>query len=136
MNVPVNSRSIDVPAELQCSFDKQRAAYLAAPEPSYDQRIADLKALARLLKDNKDELVAAINADYGNRSEFETLFAEYFVVLETIAHAGSLHCCSNRLPCGGLPSSACARDRLRESDLCVRGPGVVREFHRKTASAT
>src|SRR6476661_7408434 len=87
MNVPVNSRSIDIPTEFRSCFDKQRAAYLAAPEPSYDQRMADLKALAQLLKDNKDELVAAINADYGNRSEFETLFAEYFVVLETIADA-------------------------------------------------
>jgi coniferyl-aldehyde dehydrogenase len=87
MNVPVNSRSIDIPTEFQSCFDKQRAAYLAAPEPSYAQRIADLKSLTRLLKDNKDELVAAINADYGNRSEFETLFAEYFVVLEAVADA-------------------------------------------------
>jgi coniferyl-aldehyde dehydrogenase len=87
MNVPVNSRSIDIPTEFQSCFDKQRAAYLAAPEPSYAQRITDLKSLTRLLKDNKDELVAAINADYGNRSEFETLFAEYFVVLETVADA-------------------------------------------------
>ena len=85
MNVPVNSRSIDIPTEFQSCFDKQRAAYLAAPEPSYAQRIADLKSLTRLLKDNNDELVAAINADYGNRSEFETLFAEYFVVLERSA---------------------------------------------------
>jgi coniferyl-aldehyde dehydrogenase len=87
MNVPVNSRSIDIPKEFQSCFDKQRAAYLAAPEPSYAQRIADLRSLTRLLKDNKDNLVAAINADYGNRSEFETLFAEYFVVLETVADA-------------------------------------------------
>ena len=87
MNAPVNFRSIDIPTEFQSCFDKQRAAYLAAPEPSYAQRIADLRSLTRLLKDNKDELVAAINADYGNRSEFETLFAEYFVVLETIADA-------------------------------------------------
>src|ERR1700739_1112963 len=87
MNVPVISRSIHIPNEFQSCFDKQRAAYLAAPEPSYAQRIADLKSLTRLLKDNKDELVAAINADYGNRSEFETLFAEYFVVLETVADA-------------------------------------------------
>ena len=87
MNVPINSRSIDIPTEFQTCFERQRAAYLAAPEPSYAQRIADLKSLTRLLKDNKDELVAAINADYGNRSEFETLFAEYFVVLETIADA-------------------------------------------------
>ena len=88
MNAAVaNSRAIDIPAEFQSCFDKQCAAYLAAPEPSYAQRIADLKSLARLLKDNKDDLVAAINADYGNRSEFETLFAEYFVVLETIVDA-------------------------------------------------
>ena len=60
MNVPINSRSIDIPTEFQSCFDKQRAAYLAAPEPSYAQRIADLKSLTRLLKDNKDELVAAI----------------------------------------------------------------------------
>src|SRR4029450_2609022 len=52
MNVPVNPRSIDIPTEFQSCFDKQRAAYLATPEPSYDQRMADLKALARLLKDN------------------------------------------------------------------------------------
>ena len=45
MNVPVNSRSINIPTEFQSCFDKQRAAYLAAPEPSYAQRIADLKAL-------------------------------------------------------------------------------------------
>ena len=45
-----------------------------------------MRSLTRLLKD-KDNLVAAINADYGNRSEFETLFAEYFVVLETVADA-------------------------------------------------
>ena len=88
MNAPVaNPHSIAIPAEFQSCFDGQRAAYLAAPEPSYDQRMADLKALAQLLKDNKDELVAAINADYGNRSEFETLFADYFVVLETITDA-------------------------------------------------
>ena len=88
MNVSVaNPHSVVIPVEFQSCFDSQRAAYLAVPQPSYDQRIADLKALAQLLKDNKDELVAAIKADYGNRSAFETLFAEYFVVLETIADA-------------------------------------------------
>lgn len=75
---------IAIPAEFQACFETQRAAYLAAPERGYAERRADLKSLARLLKDNKDELVAAIDADYGGRSEFETLFAEYFVALETI----------------------------------------------------
>jgi coniferyl-aldehyde dehydrogenase len=40
-----------------------------------------------MLKENRTALVDAINRDYGNRSEFETLFAEFFVVLETISDA-------------------------------------------------
>ncbi|WP_457418017.1 coniferyl aldehyde dehydrogenase [Roseateles sp. P5_E7] len=70
--------------EFQHCLDAQRAAYLADPEPDFAQRKADLQTLARLLKDNRQALVEAICADYGSRSEFETLFAEYFVVLETI----------------------------------------------------
>ena len=75
---------IDIPVEFQQTFDAQRKAYLADPEPSLAQRRADLDALSRLLKDNRDALVEAVNKDYGNRSAFETLFAEYFVVLETL----------------------------------------------------
>ncbi len=75
---------LQMPAEFQRCFDAQRAAYLAAPEPSLAQRRADLDALARLLKDNREALVRAIHLDYGNRSEFETLFAEFFVALEAI----------------------------------------------------
>jgi coniferyl-aldehyde dehydrogenase len=56
----LHPHSIAIPTEFQSCFEGQRAAYLAAPEPSYDQRKADLKALAQLLKDNKDNLVAAI----------------------------------------------------------------------------
>ena len=75
---------LQMPFELQQCFDHQRAAYLKYPEPTRAERMADLDALSRLLKDNRDRLVEAINLDYGNRSEFETLFAEFFVVLETI----------------------------------------------------
>jgi coniferyl-aldehyde dehydrogenase len=77
---------VAVPDELRACFERQRAAYLAAPAPTERERRDDLAALARLLKENRDALVAAIDADYGGRSAFETLFAEYFVVLETIAH--------------------------------------------------
>jgi len=88
MNAPVfNVDAVMMPAEFKRCFDAQRAAYLAQPEPTHAERSADLQALARLLKDNRDALVTAINLDYGNRSEFETLFAEYFVVLETIQDA-------------------------------------------------
>ena len=76
-----------MPAEFSIVFQRQKAAYLARPVPSHSQRMADLQALARLLKDNRDAIVQAICQDYGNRSEFETLFAEFFVVLETIKDA-------------------------------------------------
>jgi coniferyl-aldehyde dehydrogenase len=81
----LQSDVIAVPPELRERFDAQRRAYLSDPVPAYRARLADLDSLTRLLKENREELVAAINADYGNRSEFETLFAEYFVVLENIA---------------------------------------------------
>ena len=75
---------IQMPAEFKDCLERQRAAYLADPMPSHAERLADLSALSRLLKENRDALVDAINLDYGNRSEFETLFSEFFVVLETI----------------------------------------------------
>ncbi|MCX7171878.1 MAG: coniferyl aldehyde dehydrogenase [Proteobacteria bacterium] len=78
---------LHVPAEFRQCFERQRAAYLADPEPDHAARVADLRLLARLLKENRAALVEAINLDYGSRSEFETLFGEYFVVLETIHDA-------------------------------------------------
>lgn len=76
-----------MPAEFKQCFDRQRAAYLADLNPSRAQREADLKALARLLKENQAAIVDAVNRDYGNRSEFETLFCEVFVVLDGIRDA-------------------------------------------------
>jgi coniferyl-aldehyde dehydrogenase len=88
MNTPtLNLDPPAIPADFQLCFDRQRAAHLKHPQPSHAERLADLEALSRLLKDNRDALVAAINQDYGNRSEFETLFAEYFVALETLKDA-------------------------------------------------
>jgi coniferyl-aldehyde dehydrogenase len=85
VNAPLESVSqITIPHVFRSCFNRQRAAYLAATQPSHAERVADLKLLSRLLNDNRDGLVEAINADYGNRASFETLFAEYFVVLETI----------------------------------------------------
>ena len=91
----MNARSdsldhVAIPEEFQSCFDRQRAAYLAATRPCHADRVADLKSLSRLFKDNRQPLIEAINADYGNRSEFETLFAEYFVVLETINYTPSI----------------------------------------------
>ncbi|MFM0287409.1 coniferyl aldehyde dehydrogenase [Paraburkholderia megapolitana] len=78
---------IAIPVEFEQCFARQRAAYLAEPNPPYAQRVADLKSLARMLKENRAAFIEAINLDYGNRSEFETLFSEFFVVLEGIRDA-------------------------------------------------
>jgi hypothetical protein len=76
-----------IPAEFSECLARQRAACAANPEPGYAERIADLRSLARLLKDNRAALVGAINRDYGQRSEFETLFGEYWVALQSISDA-------------------------------------------------
>lgn len=76
-----------MPEEFQACFARQRQAYLADPEPGHAQRIADLTMLSRMLKENRAQIVEAIGRDYGSRSEFETLFAEFFVALESIRDA-------------------------------------------------
>ena len=65
----------------------QRDAYLAHPVPDYAQRKADLLALKRLISENSDALIEAINKDYGNRSRHETLLAEIILVLDGIHFA-------------------------------------------------
>lgn len=69
------------------TFQKQRQAYLANPTPDYKQRVADLKALKRLLVDHQDAMIEAISQDYGNRSRHESLFAEFISTLDSIDSA-------------------------------------------------
>jgi coniferyl-aldehyde dehydrogenase len=90
MSAPAfSSSTLAVPAEFEACLAAQHAAYLKAPEPSDAERIADLKALGRLLKDNQAAIVAVINADYGNRSEVETLFGEVLSVHDVIRDAAN-----------------------------------------------
>ena len=72
--------------ELSATLDLQRAAYFAHPVPSYGERRADLLKLQAFVRDNKDGLVDAVNADYGNRSRHETLFTEIFTVIDGVDH--------------------------------------------------
>ena len=64
----------------------QRAAYRAHPVPTLVERRADLRTLARLLRDNQDAIAAAISADYGHRSRHETLLTEVVPVLRGVSH--------------------------------------------------
>src|SRR5277367_5218404 len=88
MNAPGSlSADLAIPAEFQLRFDAQREAFLKAPEASYAERVADLRALARLLTENQSAIVAAIDADYGGRSGFETMFGEIFASLDGLRAA-------------------------------------------------
>ncbi len=83
MNAPSFPANSAIPAEFQTSFEAQRAAYLKTPERTHAERVADLKALARLVRDNEAAIIAAISADFGNRSEFDTKLAEIFFVIDS-----------------------------------------------------
>ncbi len=71
----------DGETELKRLFALQKAAYAQAPFPSYDERAANLARLIRLLEAHEDKFIAAINADFGNRSRYETLIAEIIVAI-------------------------------------------------------
>jgi coniferyl-aldehyde dehydrogenase len=77
---------IAIAASLSRTLERQRAAYLAHPVPSLDERKADLRTLQSFIRDHKDAICDAINADYGHRSRHETLLAEIFPAIDGIDH--------------------------------------------------
>ena len=88
MNAPgISIPDLSIPAEFQACFTAQRAAFLKTPEPSHAERVADLKSLTRLIRENQSAIVKAIDADYGGRSEFETIFGEIFASLDGLRDA-------------------------------------------------
>ena len=74
--------SVAIPAEFQRVFDLQRAAHLQNMSPPLEQRQADLLNLRRMVAENADAMVEAVNKDYGCRCTFETKFAEIFMAQE------------------------------------------------------
>lgn len=71
--------------ELQRCFQVQQAARTARPR-DYAQRVADLNALATALKAHTDDLLRALDEDFGPRSRHETLLAEIIPVLHEIRY--------------------------------------------------
>ncbi|MCC8393169.1 coniferyl aldehyde dehydrogenase [Paraburkholderia sp. MMS20-SJTR3] len=71
-------------AALGALLRDQRHAYLRAPYPSWDTRATHLRALRKLMLDNRDALADAMHADFGNRAKQEVLLAEFLLVKEEI----------------------------------------------------
>lgn len=73
--------------EAQRIFALQRAAYLAYPYPSLEERKENLRKLDRVLVENAEAIAEAIHADFGHRAVEETLMAEVFASVDGIRHA-------------------------------------------------
>ena len=65
---------------LEALLRDQRHAYLRAPYPSWETRAGHLKALRKVMLDNRDALADAMNADFGNRAKQEVLLAEFLLI--------------------------------------------------------
>lgn len=91
MDMTHNSRSFvlsdDIPQNLRDCFVLQRVAFDSDRYPDLDERRENLRALHRLLVENREALLEAVNDDFGCRSRFETLLTELVQAQEAILHA-------------------------------------------------
>lgn len=73
--------------DVRVAYEKLRQAQQRAPFPSAAERDDRLARLERLLVTHRDELVQAINDDFGTRSRGETLSADVFLTLDGVRDA-------------------------------------------------
>ncbi len=71
---------------MQTTFQRQRAAYAAAPYPTASARRDALARLKAALLRHQDALVAAVDQDFGGRARQETLTADIIPTLNSIRH--------------------------------------------------
>jgi len=77
------SRTVDtVDNEAQRVFKLQREAYGRHPFPSYEERLAKIRALDRVLVASSKQIAEAISADFGHRAFEETMIAEVFTSID------------------------------------------------------
>ncbi|WP_034300126.1 coniferyl aldehyde dehydrogenase [Herbaspirillum sp. RV1423] len=72
---------------LAARFDRLHLCSRAQPAPPWEVRKDKLMRLRHLLLRHKQDIAAAISADFGNRSQHETQFLEVFTSLQAIDHA-------------------------------------------------
>lgn len=72
---------------LSALLTQQKKALRDNGTPNYKQRRAALITLKNKLLERQDDFVAAVSADFGNRSAHETVLAEIFVIVSEIDDA-------------------------------------------------
>jgi len=75
---------IEIPIVLQTPFDRLRHAFAEHGGLTYGERSRYLSALQDTIRDRQDDIVAAIDADFGCRSKYETLLGELMLVVNSI----------------------------------------------------
>ncbi|KVP18800.1 aldehyde dehydrogenase [Burkholderia multivorans] len=75
------------PTPLAASFERQRRAFAAEPDPSLETRLFRLERLATWIDAHEADIARAIDTDFQGRSAHETRLAEIFIVRAGIRHA-------------------------------------------------
>ncbi|WP_322032886.1 coniferyl aldehyde dehydrogenase [Paraburkholderia sp. J76] len=78
---------LQLPAEFTRVFALQQRAYASHRNPGLAVRRERLRKIHRMMIAHKDELIAAVNRDYGCRSSFETRLTEIFQVQDAALDA-------------------------------------------------
>ncbi|MDP6182603.1 MAG: aldehyde dehydrogenase family protein, partial [Gammaproteobacteria bacterium] len=70
--------------EMNTVFSNQSKAFWRDGAPAYDDRIANIDRLQQIMLENKDRIVDAIQADFGDRSSHEIVLAEIVSTLGSL----------------------------------------------------
>lgn len=76
MNLSLAVDSTAIPQEFKDVFGEQKAYCRANRNPDYKERLADLGAPHRMLVENREALIDAVNTDYGTYSCIATIVWE------------------------------------------------------------
>lgn len=86
MSNEINAEQQAIYQSLNSSLNKLKEGYLQDLAPSASERIERLNRLHNAVLDYKDRLISAVNNDFSNRAEAETLITEILPVLEGIKY--------------------------------------------------
>ncbi|HEY2517224.1 MAG TPA: coniferyl aldehyde dehydrogenase [Polyangiaceae bacterium] len=86
---PRNAGREETKPDLAATLSRLKNAQRASGAPPAEERLAALDRLERVLLSRKDAVADAISCDFGNRSKYETMAAETFVIVSEIRHARS-----------------------------------------------
>ncbi len=73
--------------KLEETLSLQRASFRQNPYPEYSQRIDDLKALKKLLLDNQQALIDALNKDFGHRCTDDSIVGDLLTSITGINYS-------------------------------------------------